>query len=156
MILKKRQKWQANYWKRFSGFALLPMDLQWGWRHYPGSLKWLQLFYNRILLWKWNTVLKYCRYRVIGGSFLHVIFKHLPCQLKGLGRWLNTGLRLYLKENVAQAASQLQGKHIIEEQLITCHPRTQRSWGNLNQKNGIYRVQRLFPTCFSRLKYCAV
>lgn len=76
--------------------------------------------------------------------FLHVIFKHLPCQIKGLGRWLNSGLRLYLKENVTEAAHQLQGKHILEEQLITCHPRTQCRWGNLNQKNSIYRVQTVF------------
>lgn len=63
--------------------------------------------------------------------FLHTIFKDLSCQIKGR---LNSSPRLYLKENVSQATHQLQGKHILEEQLIMYCFRTQCSWCSLNQK----------------------
>lgn len=54
MRLRRGRNGKQATKKLVSSFALLPMDLQLGWRHYPGNLKWPQLFCNRMLLYKWS------------------------------------------------------------------------------------------------------
>lgn len=97
-----------------------------------------------------SEVLKYCKYRVIGCSLFIRNFQAIPLAvLKGLEGhqivpWDCTQRKMWHK-----AACQQQGKHVLERQLITCHRRTQCTWGYLNQKNSIFRRQTVFFLRFS-------
>lgn len=85
-----------------------------------------------------NKVLKYCKYRVIGGSLFTLAI------LKGLEDHQIVHCDCTLRKMWHKAAHQWQGKHVLEWQLITCHHRTQRTWGFLNQKTSILRMQTEF------------